>query len=278
MKLSSTHNHSTGSDGKLSPEEVVKKAIELKWEYIYFTDHYPNPREVNIKFKDKDFFNKNYVSEVKQLKEKYKDKIEVYLGVELGWLENYSNWLKEQLKKQNFDYVIGSIHDIIDKDNKSHPVEWELKGWIEGAEKFGGAENYVKEYYKQIKLMIKSGLFDSVGHLDYISVYNRKNNLFSEDSDWYKKEIFESLDLIKKHKMALEINASGIRKREEQFPSLWILKEARKRNIPITLGLDAHYPENFDSESMKKIIDIAKQAGYNEVVRFEKRKMIKEKI
>ena len=69
--IGSTHNHSTGSDGKLTPEQVVLKAIDLGWDYVYFTDHYfPNPKQ---KMKAHYFlrFNNKYIQEVKKAKEKY---------------------------------------------------------------------------------------------------------------------------------------------------------------------------------------------------------------
>jgi len=280
--IGSTHNHSTGSDGKLTPEELVKKAIELGWDYVYFTDHYSNPKnllkEKSIEYHDENFFNENYLEEIKKLKEKYKDKIEVCFGVEFGWLNGYEKWLKEQSKKQDFDYVIGSIHDILDKNKTPHAMENGKENWLKSSESFGGIKQYIQEYYKQIKLLIKSNIFDSVGHLDYIKVYNAQGDLFSEDSDWYKKEISEVLDLIKKNKMALEVNHGGIRKHGEQFPSLWILKEARKRNIPITLGIDAHWPGHLDNKIIEQLINIAKEASYDSVVRFKNRKIIEENL
>src|SRR3989344_8613177 len=131
--IGSTHNHSTGSDGKLTPEQLIQKAIELGWDYVYFTDHYINPPNAGISFDDSSYFNEDYVKEVKQLKEKYKDKIDVCFGAEIGWLNGYENWIKEQLKKYDFDYVIGSIHDILDKDKKPHEMEWGRENWLKTA-------------------------------------------------------------------------------------------------------------------------------------------------
>jgi len=280
--LGSTHNHSTGSDGKLSPEELVKKAIELGWGHVYFTDHYPNPRSIlkekAVEYHDENFFNENYLKEIKKLKKEYKDKIEVCFGVEFGWLDGYKEWFEKEIKKHDFDYIIGSIHDIFDKNKKPHAMENGKGNWLKSSENFGGIKKYVQECYKQTKNLVNSGLFDSLGHLDYIKVYNENQDLFSEDSDWYKKEVLEILDLIKKNKMALEINHGGIRKCKTTFPSLWILKQAKKRNIPITLGIDAHWPGHFDNKIMEELISIAKQAGYTSVVRFKNRKMIEEKL
>ena len=58
---SSTHNHSTGSDGRLTPEEVIKKAIELGWKYLYFTDHYFCPKETEIDKEGKNYFVQEYM-------------------------------------------------------------------------------------------------------------------------------------------------------------------------------------------------------------------------
>tara|TARA_Y100000310_G_scaffold253790_1_gene260746 strand:- start:10157 stop:10987 length:831 start_codon:yes stop_codon:yes gene_type:complete len=274
--ISSTHNHSTGSDGEFTPEELVKKAISLNWDYIYFTDHYTTHPDINTTF-GKTFFSKDYLNEIKRLKLKYQDKIKIYFGVELDWLEEYKDWHKKKIKKYDFDYILGSIHRLKYKEGH-RGMEKGKDYWIESAKIFGGVKKYIQEYYKQIRLIIKSGIYDAIGHLDYIKIYNKKGDLFNENEDWYKKEILKCLDLIKKHNLAIEINHGGIRKCGTPFPSPWILKKAKKRNIPITLGLDGHYKENYDNKNIKELMDIAKKAGYNEVVRFEKRKMIKEKL
>lgn len=275
--IGSTHNHSTGSDGKLTPEEVIKKAISLGWDYVYFTDHYLAPIDFKSKYYSA-FFNDGYIEEVKELKKKYKDKIEVCFGVEVGWFKGRVDWIKKELKKQDYDYVIGSIHEVYEYDGKRVPVELGEEDVLGEIDKFDGVENYVKEYYNQIKLLIKSKLFDSVGHLDYIKIYNKKLKFFSEKDDWYKKEILECLDLMKINGTVLEINHGGLRRCKEQFPSTWILKEANKRNIPITLGLDSHWGKHYDNNSMKELINVAKKVGYDSVVRFKDRKIIEEKI
>lgn len=277
MIKGSTHMHSTGSDGKLSSEEVIKKAIELKWDYVYFTDHYFKLKIYTPKYKH-DYFNKKYIEDVKKLKEKYKNKIEVCFGVELDWLEEDSKWLKKESKKENFDYVLGSVHRFQTKAMEDRAIEHGKDYWLESAKKFGGVKEYVGEYYKQIKNLIKSGIFDCVGHLDYIKVYNENGDLFSENSEWYKKEIFGVLDLIKRKNMILELNTSGLRKCEAMFPSTWILKESKKRNIPITIGLDVHKNEHMSNELLESAVQILRKVGYKEIVRFKKRRMIKENL
>ena len=261
--IGSTHNHSTGSDGKLSPEEVILKAIELRWDYVYFTDHYLLPPDFPLKG-NRGYFNKEYIKDVKKLREKYKDKIKIYFGAEFNWFEDYSKWLRKEAKK-DFDYVIGSIHFLFEKNGKFRLMEQGRDYYLETLRKFGGVKGYVQEYYKQTKNLIKSEIYDSVGHFDYVKIYNKNKEFFSEDDAWYEELVLECLDLMKGSGMVLEINAGGFGKCGASFPSEWIVKEARKRNIPITLGLDAHQEEHFDNKACKKMINIAKKAGYKSI-------------
>ena len=274
--IGSTHNHSTGSDGKLTPEQVVKKAIELKWDYVYFTEHYKtNPKLTSMW--GKDFFTEEYLEQIKNVKEKYKDKIDICFGTEFDWLEENKDWIKNEIKKHDFDYIISGIHKLKYK-NEFRGMEKGEDYRKESEKIFGGAKKYVQEYYKQIRNIIKSKIFDCIVHLDYIRIYNKELKSFNENEDWYKKEIIKCLDLIKKYKTVLEVNQGGTRKTGEQFPSTWIIEQAYKRNIPITLGLDAHHKEHYNNEYLKELITLVKKVGYKEHVRFVKRKMIKMKL
>jgi len=273
MKINS-HMHSQSHDDNAKPliEETVKQAIAKKLSHIYITDHYPLP---NQKFEN--LFTEEYFKEFNRVKNKFNADIYVGLGVEMGWNRN-SEWTKRELEKHDYDYVIGSIHVIYDETGKFWMFDCPEEKYREGIKVFGGIKNFVKEYFKQMKLIIKAGLYDCVGHLDLIKIQNKTIPLFSEKDSWYNEEVLKVLDMIKKEKMCIEINSSGIRKKaKEQYPSEWILEEIKKRNIPITLGTDGHYPADVDKD-LDKIIDLVKKLNYGNIVIFKKRKMIKVKI
>jgi len=123
--------------------------------------------------------------------------------------------------------------------------------------------------------MAKSKLFDSVAHLDVIKTFNSNNKFFNENEKWYKDEINKTLKEIKKSKMAIEINTSGYTYPcKGLFPSLWIIKQAKKLNIPITIGTDCHFAHQIDFK-LDDTIKLAKNIGYKNIVMFKKRKMIK---
>jgi histidinol-phosphatase (PHP family) len=268
--------HSIGSDGHDQPEEVVQEAIKAGISYMCFTDHYFYPKGDYFKGHRESFFSADYIKEVKRLQEFYKEQIDISFGTEMDWLPTHIDWTKNEIKKHNFDYVMGSLHSLQIKGNYCflfYGENWK-QGWLDDAKKAESPQKFVEQYYTQLRKMIKSGLFDSVGHLDLIKYYNKGNFFFSESSDWYKKTVLKTLDAINKSNIVLELNSHGIIKPTgEQYPSPWILEEARKRNIPITIGTDSHRLEQIGLD-LDKAYELARQAGYSEIVRFKARKRI----
>lgn len=268
--------HSTGSDGRLTPEEVVKEAIATGIHFMCFTDHYRRPKEVKAGWDTSGFHPSKYLQEVRDLQKKYKNQIDISFGAEFDWLPNNIDWIKHEIANEHYDFLIGSVH-LVFRKNEIFNFMFSAghgKNWLDSANRFGGTKEFVKAYYSQMRSMIKSDLFDSIGHFDVIKMHNKDSSFFSEDEPWYQTEVITTLDLLQKSKMAMEINTSGLtRDVAVQYPSLWILKEARKRNIPITIGTDAHSKEKI-SQELNFAYDLAKEAGYSEIVRFKDRKMI----
>ncbi|MFA6269062.1 MAG: histidinol-phosphatase HisJ family protein [archaeon] len=265
------HAHTTASDGKLSAEQVIEEAIKDKIDFLCITDHYPAPE--NLDPYGKDFFKEGHFENLTKLKEKYKEKINISIGVEFDWINGFDEWYKKEISKKPYDFLIGSVHALFTKDNTLSGF-WDKKEDLKKfIEKIGGSKKYVKEYYVQVRNMVKSNLFDCVGHLDIIKINNQNNSLFSETDEWYKKEILKTLDLIAKEKMAIEVNSRGLVKGDEQYPSKFILIEARKRNIPLTVGTDFHAAGE-NEPYLGQLYKIAKEAGYAEICIFKKRKQI----
>ena len=174
------HIHSIGSDGKLSPEDVVKEAIRAGITYLCFTDHFKRPEGTTKKDGwDNNFYAEDYAVEILNLKEKYKTQINIFIGAELDWLEGYEIWIKEVIHKNNFDFVLGSVHRV-ELDGEFIPVPLDEETLSNTLMKFkNDYKELVKKYYKQQKLLVKSQLFDCVSHFDFVKMYNENNSLFS---------------------------------------------------------------------------------------------------
>ena len=100
MILSDIHVHTTYCDGKSTVEEIVKKAISMNMTSIGFSSH------ENVTFDPLYCMTvegtQKYIDDVNSAKEKYKDKIQIYLGTEKDYLGTPYDY--------NFDYTIGSVH------------------------------------------------------------------------------------------------------------------------------------------------------------------------
>src|SRR5690625_5997783 len=91
-----------------------------------------------------------YVEEVLRLKEKYKDTIDVLLGVESDYFPGYMDFYKKEYKKYPFDYIIGSIHFLGDSSI------FDKKVWETSTE----AENIARQerYFHLIQQSAQSGM------------------------------------------------------------------------------------------------------------------------
>jgi len=247
------HNHTTlcnHAEGEMS--EYIEKAIASGTKYFGFSDHAPMDFDPKYRMSFKQM--QEYEKSVLDAKEKYKDKVEILLAYEVDFLKGN---IDERVLKADVDYLIGSVH-FIDEWGFDNP---EFIGHYEHED----IDVIWQKYFDAIEEMANSGLFDIVGHLDLIKVFKFMP----------KKDINEiardALKAIKKADMVLELNMAGYRKPiKEAYPSLALLKEAFKLEIPITFSSDAHKPEQVSLFS-KEITKMARDAGYSECAIFRKR-------
>lgn len=270
------HTLKHGAKEKLAISETIKAAIGRGLSLICFTDHFPLPPGFVDPVPEKDCAMsgqryKKYQAGVKEAAKKYSGQIMIFQGAEVDFLSTYIEWTRKQIANQTFDYVLGSVHFIgSDQSKKNLILDYDNAGFENCMNFYGGIQNLIKEYFKLVREMVEIRIFDSIGHFDLVKKYNEDNKYFSENESWYKAEILKTLDTAALAGIALELNTSGIIECGEQYPSLWILKEARKRNIPLTLGSDAHEPKHIAS-NFKQALEITREAGYESLVYFIKR-------
>jgi len=239
------HTHTTGSDGKLKPEELIKLAIKKKFDVLGITDHYHHPPG----FRDwgNEYYSDEHYLELKRLKKKYKSKIKILVGVEFDWIEKYKDWIIRESKKRDYDYKLVSMHFLIVGED-SVPIDNTEETFVEILEKVGSIQKFVKIYYSSLRDGINTGCFDVVAHFDLIKLWNKDGKYFSGEEDWYRKEIMKTLKLIKKKNMKMDLNTSGLRKPcGESYPSKWIIDEAKKLGIKFLVGTDVHKAEELEA-------------------------------
>jgi histidinol-phosphatase (PHP family) len=258
MKKENHHTHTTGSDGKLKPEELVRLAIKKKFDVLGITDHYHFPPG----FRDwgNDYYSEDHYKELRRLKKKYKDKIKIEVNVEFDWISKYRKWIINEATKRKYDYRFVSMHFLIVGED-SVPLDHTEESFVQILKKAGGIKKLVKIYYAGLRSAIKTGCFDVVSHFDLIKLWNKDHKYFTGGEKWYKSEVSRTLKLMAKKNMKIDLNTSGLRKPcAEQYPSLEIIKAAKLLGIGFLVGTDAHKSKELES-GLKEVNKILAELG-----------------
>jgi len=253
------HNHTTlcnHANGTI--EEYILKAIELGIDIYGFSEHAPMKNfedGYRLKLEDKDF----YENSIKNLKEKYKDKIDITLGYEVDFIKG--DYILDEIKGANVDYLIGSVH-YLDRwgfDNPEFIKEYKSRD----------IDTIWQEYFDEVEAMAKTGYFNIVGHLDLIKVFK-----FLPKKD-IKSIASNAIKQIKRSNMTVEINSAGFRKPiGEQYPSKELLELCFQSDIDITFSSDAHSVEQVGF-MYNDSVELAKSVGYTNCVYFKNKDKIK---
>ena len=293
MQNYNLHTHSIYSDGKSQPREIVEEAVRQGFTTLGFSEHSPLPFDNNFSVKEADM--PRYVAEIAQLKAEFKDKIDLYCGLEADYLTGVSEPFAVTKEKYHLDYLIGGVHLVIEPAFRQaqrpsttkvpEPVEgptisadeiWFIDGpkweiYDEGLQKFfdGDIRRAVHRFYEQTNEMIENEQFDIIAHFDKIKMHNRER-YFHEDEPWYRKLALETLDLIREKGLVMEINTRGIYKKRYNgfYPSPWLMEEACKMGVPAIISADAHHFSEISLE-FDAAEEALKKAGYRSVVNFK---------
>lgn len=276
MVYSNYHTHNHYCDGFMQPEDYVKQAIGLGFDVLGFTSHAPLPFYNTYTLKEERL--QEYCDEIRDLKERYKDKIQIYLGLEIDYIPGVMGTDSPKYKELGLDYAIGSVHII------KNPRTDEHIGVDESKERFeellndvfeGDIKKLVDHYYSLVRSMLKEHKPDIIGHFDLLKKFNKDGTYFNEDEEWYREEILKTLKAVADSGAVLEINTGAISRGylDTFYPSLWILKECRELNIPIVLNSDAHRPGDLNTY-FEPALEAAKSVGYTKQRRLFKGRWI----
>lgn len=238
-------------------KDYIIAAINKNLKEIGVSDHMPLLLDFDpghrMKLEEFKIYRSWYESAVGE----FGSKIKIKFGIEAEFIEDKIEFSKSFIENGNFDYVIGSVHFIGDWNIASREEQWK---W-DGKDK----DEVYESYYQIMKKLVKSGIFDIVGHFDMIKKFgHRPNKNFDE-------LIREVLKLVKDNGMCLEINTSGLRQKvREIYPSVEILKVAKEYKIPLTLGSDAHNPNDVGRD-FELAIGLIERYGEGKISIFERR-------
>jgi histidinol-phosphatase (PHP family) len=240
------------------PEEYVRRALELGFKEIGFSDHAPMPQD------DFDTWRMNadkldeYVAKVRRVQKDF-PQLTIRLALEVDYLPGYDDWIRDLAARHPWDYFIGSVHYVSDSwaiDDPQKLSEWNHRD----------ADEVWAVYFERLTKAAETGFFEIIGHADLPKKFGHRPS--RDGTPLYLK----FLNAAKKHHCAIELNTAGLRKDcREIYPSRDILQLAYQTGVPITFGSDAHAPEEVGM-NFAEALQLARDVGYKECCRFALRK------
>ena len=232
MTLSPFHTHSTFCDGKDTAEEMVLEAIRLGCPEIGFSSHsymahesrWGMPRDTESKYK----------TEILRLKDKYSDKIKIFMGIEFDWFSDFDI--------SDYDYVIGAVHYVL-KNGIFIPLDETADHHKRAIKELydGDTDALAEEYYSMVSRVHERTGCDIVAHFDLITKFNEREEIYAE-TDRYKSAAISACHTLANEPVTFEINTGAISRgyRTTPYPAPFILNELISLNAPLIITPDTH--------------------------------------
>lgn len=262
MYWANYHSHCTFCDGRSSMEEFVKFAIAKGVKKYGFSSHAPLPFNTFWNMKTDDF--SDYQTEFQRLKTKYATDLELFIGLEADYINDYFQIENDLFDVKNLDYLIGSIHYT---DRLENGDFWTIDGNFPDFEK-GLTELYdgdiwaaVQRYFEISKKMIGKGGFQILGHFDKIAMNGSKCKGFDKTAPQYLHLVGEMLEVIKSNKLILEINTKSLAEKGITYPDQQFYSLINELEIPVVVNSDCHYPTTI-IDGFEQTFKALKNAGF----------------
>ena len=139
---------------------------------------------------------------VREAAERWADRVAIRFGVEITYERRFETEIRAHLAGHAYDYTIGSVHAGADSPYLPARVAAFVAGRPLG--------EIVRPYFDEVLSAVRSGLFDTLGHLDYVKrwlVPHIDPSTFAAAPELYEAVLAALVD----PGMAMEVNSSGLR-------------------------------------------------------------------
>jgi histidinol-phosphatase (PHP family) len=266
------HTHSRYCDGVGEIEEYVQAAIAAGFDSYGVSCHAPVPiySEGPYMMLRRDL--PTYCNEVGRLRRKYRDQIDLLLGLELDYAPGLEAYYEQRIRVFGFDYFVGSVH-YVGTDDVGVPwcIDETADRFAEGLGRRynGDVRPAIEEYFALQRQMVGTPGVAIVGHMDKIKMWNSGEQYFRETDDWYVAAIDETLRAFKAGGLIVELNTRGIYKlHAAPYPSPWVMARCRDLGIPVMVNADTHAPSEVNT-GYAEAAAILRDAGITNVMAWD---------
>ena len=267
MQNFSLHTHTIGFDGRNTEEEMVRRAKELGWKAIGFSNHFivherikeaPMYKHAKVGGYDA-IYSSSFEEVVARFEPHYKrinelqktTDVKILKGMEVDFFsgDEWRKGFEEAVAYLKPDYLIGSAHFIEQDGTLFNSHDLKKASLIE-------RQKLLTRYWQNVRAAANSGLFDFLAHLDLM----KKVGLGSEDS-WVEEE-FKTVQTIKESGVMVELNTSAFKFGGEPYPSKRIMQMLANAGIKVLLSDDAHDIKRLGAD-FYRAYETAKACGIN---------------
>ena len=232
MITQNLHTHTVFDDGKNTPMEMARAALDAGLTSLGFSGHsvLPYENEWSMTMEGE----AAYRAAVVETKAAFAGRLDVYRGLE---------WDLLSAPPKDCDYVIGSIHHIpvpggfVSADESPDATKDAV------ARCFGGDPAAMAEaYFAQFETLAKKRFVDIVGHFDLVTKFDERAHIFDPTAPRYLDAAMAGLDVLLRADKLFEVNTGAISRgwRTTPFPAPDLLRELRRRGARVLVTADAH--------------------------------------
>lgn len=217
--------------------DYAKEASLKGLHALGFSDHIPYPdNRFDLRMPYTEI--EDYIDEVAELKDEWKDKIHILLGFEGEYITIYTQYYEQLISRKDFDYLILGQHFLETKDGDLINV-YQLPD-----------TSLYEVYADNIVQAMRTGYYRYAAHPDLIFFNNHPWDIHCD------KVCDIIIEGAVKYGFALEYNANGLRRGKRTFqdgeryfyPHENFWKRVEGSGIRVYVGSDCHDPESlYDS-------------------------------
>ena len=253
MNLTNYHSHCSFCDGRAPLEEFVKEAISQGFYSYGVSSHAPLPFPTQWTMEWGQM--EAYLDEFKNLRQKYADEIELYVGLEIDYLNEESNPSVARFTELPLDYRIGSVHLLYDAAGEVVDIDCSPAVFKERVDRHfnGDVLRVVRMYFDRLFRMVELGGFDILGHADKMHYNASCYHPGLLDEPWYEALMKDYFSLVASRGYLVEINTKAYDSLGTFYPNSRYWELMKEYQIKVLVNSDAHYPERINAGRMEAL-------------------------
>ncbi len=254
--LQNLHTHCTYCDGKDTPEEMIAHALNKGFDSLGFSCHsYAPYAEEETSTPEKIT---QYRREIRQLQEKYADRIQIFLGLEF---DMYCG--QEQT---GYDYLIGSVHYLPTPEGIKDfdcGAQW-VQNYIDTYHG-GDGLSFAKAYYEAVGKLPEYGNFDIIGHFDLITKNIETIRFFDTESKAYLDCALGAMEALRGKINLFEVNTGAVARgcRSAPYPEVTLMKHFKEMGFLPVITSDCHDGRYLDCH-FEESAELLRECGFKE--------------